>query len=165
MTERVKQQVAARTSLCLLVALVLFCVTSSDKIFVLAEPEPLTSSFVSFNDNLMDAESLILVNRLKHLTEEKHQIAEKAHEITDEQIEIQAMLEAKARERERAIAEQQLPDYFSEETEPEALPLPAARINHAEQPYPTKRQNSNGVSYMSLCHFKICNMGRKRQSK
>lgn len=81
---------------------------------------------------------------MKHLAEEKHQIAEKAHEISDEQIEIQAMLEAKAREREHAIAEQQLADYYSGETEPEALPSPAPRIY--PEPYPTKRQNGNGVS-------------------
>jgi hypothetical protein len=87
----------------------------------------------------------MLLNRLKQLTEQKHRVVEQEHEITDEQIEIQAVLEAKARERERAIAAQQTPDYSAEESEPEALPIPAAMIQHGEQ-HPGKRHGVNAVS-------------------
>lgn len=162
MTERASQQAAARTSLCLLAALVLSCATSdSNKVLVLAQPEPLAPGFV-YGDNLADdPESLILLNRLKQLTELKHRVVEKEHEITDEQITLQAMLEAKAQERERTIS----PDYSALQPEAEALPVPAAMIHHGNQQHPGKRHGTNAVSYMSLCHFKICNMGRKRQSK
>ncbi|XP_012222692.1 uncharacterized protein CNMa [Linepithema humile] len=164
MTERTSQQAVAKTSLCLLTALVLSCATSgNDKVLVLAQPESLSPGFI-YGDNVADdVENLMLLNRLKQLTEQKHRIVEQEHEITDEQIEIQAVLEAKAREREHAIAAQQPPDYSIEEPEPETLPIPAAMIQHGE--HLGKRHRVNAVSYMSLCHFKICNMGRKRQSK
>ncbi|EZA54850.1 hypothetical protein X777_05136 [Ooceraea biroi] len=137
MTERASQQTAARTSLCLLAALVLSCASGSKK--VLAQPiEPLAPGFV-YGDNFADdPESLMLLNRLKQLTELKHRVVEKEHEITDVQIAIQAMLEAKAQERERTIS----PDY----SEPEALPVPAAMIHHGNQQHPGKRQGTNAVS-------------------
>ncbi|XP_018399417.1 PREDICTED: uncharacterized protein LOC108777113 [Cyphomyrmex costatus] len=164
MTERGSRRAATRTSLCLLAALVLSCTTSgSDKAHALPRPEPLPSG-IFFGDSADEAENIMLVNRLKQLMEQKHRVVEQEHEITDEQIEIQALLEAKARERERAmLVEQPPPDYSSGEAEPEALPVPAAMIH--DHQHPGKRQGVNAVSYMSLCHFKICNMGRKRQSK
>lgn len=62
MTERASQQAAARTSLCLLAALVLSCATSdSNKVLVLAQPEPLAPGFV-YGDNLADdPESLVSI--------------------------------------------------------------------------------------------------------
>lgn len=167
MTERASRRGGARTSFCLLVAFVLSCVTSgSEK--VLAFPQPLPPGFI-YGDNFADdAESLTLLNRLKQLTEQKHRMDEQIEreiaderEITDEQIEIQEMLEAKAQE--RANAGRSQPSDYSEEPEPEALPIPAAMVHHEQ--HPGKRHGTNAVSYMSLCHFKICNMGRKRQSK
>lgn len=161
MSERGNRRAATRTSFCLLVALVLSCVTS-DSHRVHAFPEPLPpGSFL--NDFLSDdPESVMLVSRLKQLVEQKHRVVEQEHEITDEQIEIQAILEAKARERERGM-EPPSPDYSAGEPEPEALPVPAAIIHNPQ--HSGKRHGVNAVSYMSLCHFKICNMGRKRQSK
>lgn len=85
----------------------------------------------------------MLVNRLKQLMEQKHRVVEQEHEITDEQIEIQSILEAKARERERAM-EQSPPDYSAGEPEPEALPVPAAMIH--DQQHPGKRHGVNAVS-------------------
>ncbi|XP_018313458.1 uncharacterized protein [Mycetomoellerius zeteki] len=157
MTERGSRRAAARISLCLLAALVLSCTISGDRAYALPRPEPLSPGIL-FGDPADEAENIMLVNRLKQLMEQKHRVVEQEHEITDEQIEIQALLEAKARERERAmLMEQPPPDYSSGEAEPEALPVPAAMIH--DHQHPGKRQD------MSLCHFKICNMGRKRQSK
>ncbi|XP_018365344.1 PREDICTED: uncharacterized protein LOC108762715 isoform X2 [Trachymyrmex cornetzi] len=157
MTKRGSRRPAARTSLCLLAALVLSCITSGDRAYALPRPEPLPPG-IFIGDPADEAENIMLVNRLKQLIEQKHRVVEQEYEITDEQIEIQALLEAKARERERAmLMEQPPPDYSSGETEPEALPVPAAMIH--DHQHPGKRQD------MSLCHFKICNMGRKRQSK
>ncbi|XP_011252630.1 uncharacterized protein LOC105249104 isoform X2 [Camponotus floridanus] len=168
MTERASRRGAARTSFCLLVAFVLSCVISgSEKVLAFPQPEPLPPGF--YGDNLAyDAQSSNLLNRLKQLAEHKHRVDEQIEreiaderEITDEQIEIQAMLEANARER---AAGRSQPSDYSEEPEPEALPIPAAMVHHEQ--HPGKRHGMNGVSYhMSLCHFKICNMGRKRQSK
>ncbi|XP_072763248.1 uncharacterized protein [Anoplolepis gracilipes] len=168
MTERVSRRAATRTSFCLLAAFVLSCATSgSDKVLAFPQPEPLPPDFI-YGDNFADdAESSMLLNRLKQLTEQKHRVEEQIEreiaderEIANEQIEIQAMLEAKARERANAMQPQ---DYSVEQSEPEALPIPAAIVHHEQ--HPGKRHGTNAVSYMSLCHFKICNMGRKRQSK
>lgn len=163
MTERASRRAAARTSFFLLAVFVLSCATNG-KVLGIPQPEPLPPDY---SDNLADGvESFMLLNRLKQLTEQKHRVDEQIEreiaderEITDEQIDIQTMLEAKARERANAP-----PDYPPiEEPEPEALPIPAAMIHHEQ--HPNKRHGVNAVSYMSLCHFKICNMGRKRQSK
>ncbi|XP_071565850.1 uncharacterized protein [Temnothorax nylanderi] len=173
MTKRGSRRAAARTSLCLLAALVLSCATSGiNRAHAFPQPqpqpqlEPLPPGFF-YGDSADEAENIMLVNRLKQLMEQKHRVVEQEHEITDEQIEIQAILEAKARERERerdrAMSMEQPPDYSAGEPEPEALPVPAAMIH--DQQHPGKRHGVNAVSYMSLCHFKICNMGRKRQSK
>lgn len=57
--ERASQRAAARTSLCLLAALVLFC--ASDEILVLAQPEPLAPALV-YGDNFADdPESLVSI--------------------------------------------------------------------------------------------------------
>ncbi|XP_070172678.1 uncharacterized protein [Polyergus mexicanus] len=167
MTKRTSRR-AARTSFCLLAAFVLSCaINSSDRVLAFPQPEPIIPSGFLYGENFADdTESLMLLNRLKQLMEQKHRVDEQIEreidderEITDEQIEIQAMLEAKARER----ANEARPDYSVEESEPEALPIPAAMVHHEQ--HPGKRHGPNAVSYMSLCHFKICNMGRKRQSK
>ncbi|EGI60680.1 PREDICTED: uncharacterized protein LOC105150725 [Acromyrmex echinatior] len=160
MTKRGSRRAAARTSLCLLAALVLSCITSGNRAYTIPRAE---SPGIFIADSADEAD-IMLVNHLKQLIEKKHRVVEQENEITDEQIEIQALLEAKARERERAmLMEQPPPDYSSGEAEPEALPVPAAMIH--DHQHPGKRQGVNAVSYMSLCHFKICNMGRKRQSK
>jgi len=79
------------------------------------------------------------MNRLRQLTEQKHRLAEEEHDITDEQIEIQAILEAKARDQERAMLE----SAREAEAEPEALPVPAARTyNHQS----AKRQGMKTIS-------------------
>ncbi|XP_071637436.1 uncharacterized protein [Temnothorax longispinosus] len=170
MTKRGSRRAAARTSLCLLAALVLSCATSGINrahAFPQPQPEPLPPGFF-YGDSADEAENIILVNRLKQLMEQKYRVVEQEHEITDEQIEIlQAILEAKAqereRERERAMSMEQPPDYSAGEPEPEALPVPAA-MKHDQQ-HLGKRHGVKARSYMLLCHFKICNMGRKKQSK
>ncbi|KAL6266946.1 hypothetical protein P5V15_000031 [Pogonomyrmex californicus] len=166
MTERGSRRAAARTSLCLLAALVLSCATSGrNTVNAFPQPEPPPPP-IFFGDVAADeAENLMLMNRLRQLMEQKHRVVEQEHDITDEQIEIQAVLEAKTREKQRAMmVEQPPPPEYIEE--PEALPIPEAIIHHpVEQQHAGKRHGTNAVSYMSLCHFKICNMGRKRQSK
>ncbi|XP_032688103.1 uncharacterized protein LOC116852152 isoform X2 [Odontomachus brunneus] len=160
MTERAN---SARTSLRLLALVWLSCAISCE-VFAAALPVPLASDFTYGDLVAADPESLMLLNRLKQVTEQKHRLVEQEHEITDEQINLEAVLQAKAMEQQR-----NQPDYTAEEpesepeAEPEALPVPAAMVHRGQQQPPTsgKRKPS---TYMSLCHFKICNMGRKRQS-
>ncbi|XP_015188336.1 PREDICTED: uncharacterized protein LOC107072703 [Polistes dominula] len=126
------------TSLCLVVFL-LVC----NNIFVLVESQPLPADMIYNSENFADeTEKLILINRLKQLMEQER-------ELTEEELTIQAMLEAKARD-------QRVDDYPPDDTE--TLPIPSAVVHHTS-PVSNKR-----ISYMNLCHFKICNMGRKRQS-
>jgi len=63
MTKRASRQAAARTSLCLLAALVLSCVTSgSNKVLILAQPEPL--GYGDYGDNFADSpDSLVSIAR------------------------------------------------------------------------------------------------------
>lgn len=97
----------------------------------------------------------ILLSRLKQLTDHKHRVDEQIEreiaderEITDEQIEIQAMLEAKAQER---AAGRSQPSDYSEEPEPEALPIPAAMVHHEQ--HPGKRHGMNAVSCEYIPHI------------
>jgi len=59
MTKRASRQAAARTSLCLLAALVLSCATSgSNKVLILAQPEPL--GYGDYGENFADtSDSLV----------------------------------------------------------------------------------------------------------
>jgi len=91
-----------------------------------------------------------LLKRLKQLTDLKHRMVQREHDIIDTQIVIEEMLDAKAQERERTI----LPDYFGlQPEEPEALPMPAAMIHHANQQQPGKRQGTgNSCKYRDLAN-------------
>jgi len=92
-------------------------------------------------------------------------VVEQEHEITDEQIEIQAELKAKARERERATTAQQQPsDYSAEEPEPEALPVPAAMIQRGEQ-HPGKRHGVNAVRCEYILRISHRDLFRIRQKE
>lgn len=52
--------------------------------------------------------------------------------------------------------------YKSAEAPPEPLPIPLALNNELKTP--AYKKNNNNY-YMTLCHFKICNMGRKRDTR
>ncbi|XP_011138674.1 uncharacterized protein LOC105182724 [Harpegnathos saltator] len=162
MTERVN---AIGTSLRLLALVWLSCATRY-KFSAVAQPLPLAPDFTYGDLVAGDPESLMLLNRLKQVTEQKHRVVEQEHEITDEQINIEAMLQAKAMEQQRGQTDYPVEEAEPEpEPEPEALPVPAAMVHRGQQqPTSGKRKPNSGVTYMSLCHFKICNMGRKRQS-
>lgn len=80
--------------------------------------------------------------------ERKQEMIEQERELTEEQLTIQAMLEA----RDQRMSQS---DYSQEDAE--ILPIPSAIIHR------TPLGSVKRTSYMSLCHFKICNMGRKRQ--
>lgn len=71
---------------------------------------------------------------------------EREKALDDVQMMIESVLEAKAKAKTRPG------DYISVEE----LPTPNAIVS----PRSGKR---TAISYMTLCHFKICNMGRKRQ--
>ncbi|XP_017793010.1 PREDICTED: uncharacterized protein LOC108574873 [Habropoda laboriosa] len=135
-----------RTSLCLL-ALLLSCL-SSGNILVVGEPEPIPSELLYSERFIKNAENLILLNKLK-LIEEKKDMAEREKALDDEEMVIQSMLEARAKTKTRI----QPGDYSVEE-----LPTPNAVISQAQ-----RSGKRTAISYMTLCHFKICNMGRKRQ--
>ncbi|XP_066588012.1 uncharacterized protein CNMa [Prorops nasuta] len=128
---------AKRTILCLL-GLLLSC-----SFLVIAEPEPVPAGMIYGDSYVDDPETLMLRNLLKQTIDRKQEVYEQERELAEEQIEIQAMLEAKAKE-------------FSSEAA-EMLPVPSAVVNHGPL------HSGKRTSYMALCHFKICNMGRKRQ--
>ncbi|KAK2581840.1 hypothetical protein KPH14_002306 [Odynerus spinipes] len=134
------------TSSCLVVFLL-----ACSNIFVLAEPEPLPAGMIYSGESFSaDPESLVLLNRLKQLSERKQEIIEQERELTEEQLAIQAMLEA----RDQRVSQN---DYSQEDAE--VLPVPSAIVHHS--PLGSVKR----TTYMSLCHFKICNMGRKRTPK
>ncbi|XP_076756809.1 uncharacterized protein LOC143426942 [Xylocopa sonorina] len=124
-----------RTGLCLL-ALLLSCL-SSDKYSVVAEPEPIPSELFY----IKNAENLLLLKKLDQVIEEQEDMAERKKELDDMEMVIHSMLRAR------------------QKPESEQLPTPNAVVS------PTQRSGKRtAISYMSaLCHFKICNMGRKRQ--
>ncbi|XP_043513939.1 uncharacterized protein LOC122530741 [Frieseomelitta varia] len=129
-----------RTGLCLL-ALLLSCLSSGG--FVVGEPEPIPSELLYSKSFINNAENLILLNKLKQVIEEKEDITEREKTLDDVQRMIESVLRAKAK------------DNYSDEELP-APPNPPNRL----APRSGKR---TAISYMTLCHFKICNMGRKRQ--
>ncbi|KAG7205219.1 hypothetical protein KM043_018304 [Ampulex compressa] len=136
-----------RTSLCL-VALLLSCLSGSN-LFVAGAPEPIPPEY---NDNFSDyAENLLLLNRLKLIIEQKENILERERELSELRMTIQTIMEARAKMRNQNV------DYSAEE--PEILPIPSAVVNQT----PQQTGKRTGATFMSLCHFKICNMGRKRQ--
>ncbi|KAK1124683.1 hypothetical protein K0M31_006051 [Melipona bicolor] len=129
-----------RTGLCLL-ALLLSCLSSD--VFVVGEPEPIPSELLYSKSFINNAENLILLNKLNQVIEEKEDITEREKELDDVQRMIESVLKARAK------------DNYSEEE----LPVPPNPPNRLA-PRSGKR---TAISYMTLCHFKICNMGRKRQ--
>ncbi|CAK9815343.1 hypothetical protein ANTPLA_LOCUS8617 [Anthophora plagiata] len=138
---------AKRTSLCLL-ALLLSCL-SSDNVLVVGEPEPIPSELLYSESFINNAENLILLNKLKQVIEERKDMAEREKALDDVQMVIQSVLEARAKAKTRI----QPDDYSVEE-----LPTPNAVVSQAQ-----RSGKRTAISYMTLCHFKICNMGRKRQ--
>lgn len=107
--------------------------------------EPIPSEFYGkTSDN-----DFILLNKLKELFEEKQYVAEREKELDKERMKIQSIImEGKESEI------QSDSDYYAEK-----LPTPNAVVRQEPQ-HSGKRTM---ISYMTLCHFKICNMGRKRQ--
>ena len=136
-----------RTGFCLLALLLagLF----SDNALVVGEPEPLPSELLYSDSLIKNTENLILLNKLKQLVEEKKDMVERQKVLDDEEMVLQSMLEARAKPKAR------LPsiDYSAEE-----LPTPNAIVSQAK-----RSGKRNPISYATLCHIKICNMGRKRQ--
>ncbi|CAL7941001.1 unnamed protein product [Xylocopa violacea] len=128
-----------RTGLCLL-ALLLSCL-SSDKCSVVGEPEPIPSELIYSKDIIKNAENLLLLKKLGQVIQEQQDMEERKKELEDVEMVIQTVLRAR------------------EKPESEQLPTPNAVVS------PTQRSGKRtAISYMSaLCHFKICNMGRKRQ--
>ncbi|XP_011500652.1 PREDICTED: uncharacterized protein LOC105364437 [Ceratosolen solmsi marchali] len=131
--------------------LLLLCICANNP--VIAAPQPIPPEMMYREDYGLDIPSQTLVDRLKLRVERKEENIEKEiAELAEEQMEIQALINAKARSQNE---HQQQQDFLMEAIE--ALPVPAA-IYHTGPMHSGKR-----TSYMALCHFKICNMGRKRQ--
>ncbi|XP_015123209.1 uncharacterized protein LOC107045437 [Diachasma alloeum] len=116
-------------------------------------PQPLSAMYYSDN-SVEDSENLLLLQRLKQVAALKHEILEEERELTEAELEVQAIIEAKLRNQ-RIL---QPIESESSNEEAEMLPIPSAVVHHAPVGHTGKR-----TSYMGLCHFKICNMGRKRQ--
>ncbi|XP_051176567.1 uncharacterized protein LOC127291458 [Leptopilina boulardi] len=131
----------SRTGLCLLALFVSFLI---DYHPVIAKPEP--ASF-----DIEDTEELVLLQRLRTIVRHKQEVIDQEKELTEEQIAIQAILDDKARN--QKDHQTMLEEFSMEDTE--TLPVPSAIFNPP--------QHNGKRTYMTLCHFKICNMGRKRQ--
>ncbi|XP_029050196.1 uncharacterized protein LOC114879445 isoform X1 [Osmia bicornis bicornis] len=146
MTKRIKgmrgRSSAKRTSLCLLA--LLFCLSGDNLLLVVGEPEPIPSELFYSESLINKAEKFILFNKLKQVIEEQKEVEERKKELDDMEVMIGTVLESRTKPKTRNG------DYIEE------LPTPNAIIS----PRPSKR---TAISYMALCHFKICNMGRKRQ--
>ncbi|XP_017880013.1 uncharacterized protein LOC108624911 isoform X2 [Ceratina calcarata] len=129
-----------RTGSCLLALFLVSCCLSNDKVFVVGEPEPVPVEL--YNNNLVRSAADIMLNKLRQVAmKETEEIEEREKDLYDVQVVIKS-LETKS---EPVPPE---PDYSVEE-----LPTPNAVIG----------QKRNEVNLVTLCHFKICNMGRKRQ--
>ncbi|XP_046588442.1 uncharacterized protein LOC107224107 isoform X1 [Neodiprion lecontei] len=132
-------------------AFLLACILSSNNVQADGDPGAFYPNSLS-----NDPENLRLVQMLRQLTQRGREIDERAREITEEEIAIEGILEAKAG---MIIPPAAFPrDILPEEEVGEPLPVPSAII----RPIPPRWEKRG--SYMALCHFKICNMGRKRQS-
>ncbi|XP_011309546.1 uncharacterized protein CNMa [Fopius arisanus] len=134
------------TSLRLLI-LAVFSLTTIHNVW--GAHQPLSAMY--YADSLVeDSENLLLLQRLKQIAALEHKILEEERELTEAEFDLRAIFEEKMRNR-RPIGSE------SFDEEPEKLPIPSAVV-HAPSGHTGKR-----TSYMGLCHFKICNMGRKRQ--
>ncbi|XP_063975699.1 uncharacterized protein LOC135161761 [Diachasmimorpha longicaudata] len=117
-------------------------------------PQQLSAMY--YADNAVeDNDNLLLLQRLKQVAALKHEILEEERELTEAELEVQAIIEAKMRN--QRIVQPIVRESSNEEAE--MLPIPSAVVHHAPLGNTGKR-----TTYMTLCHFKICNMGRKRQS-
>ena len=121
----------------------------SGNVLVAGEPEPIPSELLYSDSLIKNAENLMLLNKLKQVIEEKREMTEREKALDDMEMAIQSVLEG------RAKAKARLPsiDYSAEE-----LPTPNAVVSQAK-----RSGKRNPISYATLCHIKICNMGRKRQ--
>ncbi|KAJ8675319.1 hypothetical protein QAD02_011105 [Eretmocerus hayati] len=119
--------------------------------WVVAAPQPEPPAALYKDSINHDIPSQSLVDRLKNFVEKKDYEKELMNEVIEEQTELQELIESKKEEKEKNMKEQS--EVSEEDTE--SLPVPAAVSNHAPPPHPAKR------GYIQLCHFKICNMGRR----
>ncbi|XP_076168081.1 uncharacterized protein LOC143147083 isoform X1 [Ptiloglossa arizonensis] len=136
-----------------LLGLLLSCIFCDD-VLVAGNPIPIPSELLYSNNN--NAENLegfvlsqILLKELKQVIEERKDTVEREKVLEDEQMVIQSVLEDRA----KAKARIHQGDYSVEE-----LPTPNAIVSQAQ-----RSGKRTALSYVTLCHFKICNMGRKRQ--
>ncbi|XP_074101870.1 uncharacterized protein LOC141529272 [Cotesia typhae] len=131
--------------------ILLFSIAALETVWAAPVPEP---GMVYSDPFLDDTANYVWLQKLKQIHDIKLEISEDERELSDAQLEIQAMLEANVRN--QRVPHYPIPPEFLSE-DPEALPVPEPRVN----PGPT--HSGKRTSYMALCHFKICNMGRKRQ--
>lgn len=91
----------------------------------------------------------MLLSRLKQLMEEKYRVVDQEHEITDEQIEIEAALQARAAIEQQRAFHSHNPDYSAEgpEPEPETLPMPAAIVHSQMQSSGKRTKPGNSCEY------------------
>ncbi|XP_043270540.1 uncharacterized protein CNMa [Venturia canescens] len=137
-----------------LLAIVLSC--SPFNYLVEAEPEPVPPSLIYSDSYVDDAESFLLLQRLRQIAGRKHEVLEQARELENEKMVIQGMLDEQEEARRNQRMHQSVQNDYSGE-DIEMLPIPSAIVHHGPV------HSGKRTSYMTLCHFKICNMGRKRQ--
>ncbi|XP_033342818.1 uncharacterized protein LOC117229959 [Megalopta genalis] len=140
---------AKPTGLCLL-ALLLFCICKRD-VMVAAQIGPIPSELLYDSEAfLKNTENYIMLNKLRQMEEEKKDIDERKKELDVMEEYIIESFEA----RKDKAAPRVPPAGYS----PEELPTPNAVVRELQ-----RAGKRTELTYMTLCHFKICNMGRKRQ--
>ncbi|XP_031835667.1 uncharacterized protein LOC116428328 [Nomia melanderi] len=137
---------AKRTGLCLL-TLLLFCL-SNGNVLVVGDPGPIPSELLYSEAFLNNAENLILMKKLKQVIEEKKNVVEREKELDDMQIMIESVLEPRIKDKPSTRV-----DYSAEEF----------RTPNTVMRQTQREGKRTPLTYTMLCHFKICNMGRKRQ--
>ncbi|XP_078046177.1 uncharacterized protein LOC144474786 [Augochlora pura] len=141
---------AKRTGLCLL-ALLLFCLCNDD-VMVAAQIDPIPPELLYDSEAfLKNTENYIMLNKLRQMEEEKKEMDERKKELDVMEEYIIESFEAR---KDKAVPRVVPPAGYS----PEELPTPNAVVRQ-----PQRSGKRTELTYMTLCHFKICNMGRKRQ--
>jgi hypothetical protein len=129
------------SALCILLVL---CFFGSSQVIAAPYPEP---PGLAYPEELPFDPSHTLVDKMERdINMKMARIANEVVELEEEKLELAILKNA------NKASPQQFPEQYAE-----TLPEPSPRIQEPSVP------SGKRTSYMALCHFKICNMGRKRQ--
>ncbi|XP_014209112.1 uncharacterized protein LOC111643926 [Copidosoma floridanum] len=138
---------ATKRSLCFL-ALSVACMLSNRR--AAAAPQPMSSGMM-YRENGYDGSIKNSVDRYEAMERKKERIFKEIRKMSEEQ-EIASFVNAQLKNKQDQQAQM-----FSEE-DPETPPV--VPVVYRDEEPPAEKRN-----FVALCHFKICNMGRKRQQR